>query len=245
MSTVLEVTNLTAGYGKIVAVDNVSFGVKAGQTVTIIGPNGAGKTTSLNAVMGLQPAIGRIIFDGEDVSRLATEQRLYRGLCLVPEKRELFQSMSVEDNILLGGFVRRRDTGGNRKILAHVYERFPRLAERRHQIAGTLSGGERQMLTLARAIMSRPKLLMLDEPSLGLAPRIVETVFEIICDLSESGVAILVVEQNARAALAISDYGYVMETGSITLAGSSKELQQDPRILDAYLGARQHSHIAR
>lgn len=244
MSTILEVTSLTAGYGKIVAADNVSFRVGAGQTVTIIGPNGAGKTTSLNAVMGLQPAAGRIVFDGEDISRITTEQRLYRGLCLVPERRELFQSMSVEDNILLGGFVRRRDIAGNKKTLDGVYARFPRLAERRSQIAGTLSGGERQMLTLARAIMSRPKLLMLDEPSLGLAPRVVETVFEIIQDLNDSGVAILVVEQNARAALGISDYGYVMETGSITLSGSSKDLQHDPRILEAYLGARRHSHGA-
>jgi branched-chain amino acid transport system ATP-binding protein len=241
VSTILEVSNLTAGYGKIVAVDNVSFRVEAGQTVTIIGPNGAGKTTSLNAVMGLQASAGRVVFAGEDVSRMATELRLYRGLCLVPEKRELFQSMSVQDNILLGGFVRRRDIGGNKKTLASVYERFPRLAERRDQIAGTLSGGERQMLTLARALMSRPKLLMLDEPSLGLAPRIIETVFEIIRDLNDSGVAILVVEQNARAALGISDHGYVMETGSITLSGSSKELQNDPRILEAYLGARRHS----
>lgn len=238
MSALLSIRGLTAGYGKIAAVHGIDIDVEQGQTVTIIGPNGAGKSTTLNSVMGLHPAQGRVFFDGADVSKLSAEQRLTRGLCLVAENRELFASMSVEDNVLLGGFTRRHDKPAFHGSVAEVYELFPRLYERRTQLAGTLSGGERQMLTLARAMMSRPQLLMLDEPSLGLAPKVIETVFDIITILRQRGVAILLIEQNARAALEVADRGYVMEVGSITLAGSGAELRADPRVVDAYLGVR-------
>jgi branched-chain amino acid transport system ATP-binding protein len=238
MTALLEVSDLVAGYGKITAVRNVSLSIGTGQIVSVVGPNGAGKSTMLNALMGLHPARGDVLFGGEQIASLSTEARLDRGLCLVPETRELFGSMSVEDNLLLGRFSRRR-TG--RAALAAaldaVFTRFPRLRERREQVAGTLSGGERQMLAIGRALMSEPKLLMLDEPSLGLAPRIVEQMFEIITDLKLTNVAVLLIEQNARAALAISDYGYVLELGEVGLEGPSEILGTDDRVIATYLGA--------
>ena len=233
----LEVRSLSVRYGKVEAVHNVSLVAGEGRIVTVIGPNGAGKTTLLGAVMGLLPAQGEIRYLGEPLAGRSVEERVARGLVLVPEKRELFASMSVADNLALGAFARRRDgDAAVRRSLDEVYHRFPRLLERRTQLAGTLSGGERQMLALGRALMGRPKLLMLDEPSLGLAPLIVKQIFEIIVALKSTGVSILLVEQNARAALAISDHAYVMELGELTMSGPAHELAANPRVIESYLG---------
>jgi branched-chain amino acid transport system ATP-binding protein len=205
----------------------------------VIGPNGAGKSTLLNSLMGLLPSRGRIVFDGEPVGDLPLEVRVMRGLALVPERRELFGTMTVEDNLVLGGYRQmRRGVANWRDAIDRVYALFPRLHERRLQLAGTLSGGERQMLAVGRALMADPKLLMLDEPSLGLAPLVVREVFRTIERLRESGASILLIEQNARAALEVSDYGYVLETGALALQGPAAELARDPRVIDTYLGAR-------
>jgi len=233
----LELHEVSVFYGKVGAVHRVSVAVDEGRIVTVIGPNGAGKTTLLGAVMGLLPSHGGIRYAGADIARLSVEQRVARGLVLVPERRELFAGMSVADNLALGAFSRRRDVAGNRRALDDVYQRFPRLAERREQLAGTLSGGERQMLALGRALMARPRLLMLDEPSLGLAPLIVREIFAIVAKLRSAGVSILLVEQNARAALDVADYGYVLETGELAIHGGAKELAADPRVAATYLGA--------
>jgi branched-chain amino acid transport system ATP-binding protein len=214
----------------------VSLVIEPGQIVTIIGPNGAGKTTLLNAAIGLLRWRGRMSFDGVDLRRLDVEARIERGFCLVPETRELFGELSVADNLLLGGYSRRRDKAALKQTLADVYRRFPRLAERRGQRASTLSGGERQMLALGRALMSKPRLLMLDEPSLGLAPLIIREVFRIIASLRELGVSILLVEQNARAALQTADFGYVLETGEIVHSGAASDLMHDPKVAASYLG---------
>lgn len=231
----LDVARLSVSYGKVPALRGIALEVGAGTIATVIGPNGAGKTTLLGAIAGLLPSHGEIRCFGESVSRWSVEERVGHGLVLVPEKRELFGSMSVADNLLLGGFVHRRDKA-MAATLAEVYARFPRLAERRSQLAGTLSGGERQMLALGRALMARPRLLLLDEPSLGLAPQIVREIFSIISALRASGVAILLVEQNARAALQVADYGYVFETGECVLEGSAAELADHPRVIASYLG---------
>lgn len=230
----LSVRNLSVSYGPVEAVSDVSLEVRAGEIVTVIGPNGAGKSTLLNAAMGLLPARGTVAFEGRDISRAMTEERVADGLCLVAERRELFGSMSVGDNLTLGAF--RRGRAEAAETMAEVFDRFPRLKERRHQLAATLSGGERQMLAMGRALMSRPRLLMLDEPSLGLAPRIVGEIFAIIAALRATGVAILLVEQNARAALNAADRAYVMEIGKIGLSGSAADLARDPRIVESYLG---------
>ena len=237
-SVILEVRDLTVAYGKVEALHKVSLTIRRGEIVTVIGPNGAGKTTLLAALMGLLPAGGEVVYMGHSKSREREVEYLVRhGMTLVPEKRELFAEMSVEDNLLLGAFDRYR-TGHRDQMetMDEVFELFPRLEERRTQLAGTLSGGERQMLAMGRALMAKPKLLMLDEPSLGLAPLIIKEIFRIISELKETGVAILLVEQNARAALQIADYGYVLETGEVSLAGPSKELAADQRVIDAYLG---------
>jgi branched-chain amino acid transport system ATP-binding protein len=237
MSALLQVKTLSVRYGKVEAVHNVSVEAGEGRIVTVIGPNGAGKTTLLAAIMGLMPSSGEILYEGESLAGAPVEARVVRGLTLVPEKRELFASMSVADNLELGAFARRRDgDAANRRTLDEVYQRFPRLADRRKQLAGTLSGGERQMLALGRALMGRPKLLMLDEPSLGLAPLIVREIFSIIVGLRQSGVSILLVEQNARAALQVSDDAYVLETGDVVLAGPSAELAANPKVAATYLG---------
>jgi len=237
VSALLDVEHLSVRYGKVEAVHGVSIAAGEGRIVTVIGPNGAGKTTLLAAIMGLMPSEGAIVYQGESLAGLPVEARVARGLVLVPEKRELFASMSVADNLELGAFARRRDGEvATRRALDEVYQRFPRLADRRKQLAGTLSGGERQMLALGRALMGRPKLLMLDEPSLGLAPLIVREIFSIIVGLRESGVSILLVEQNARAALQVSDEAYVLETGELVLAGPSAELAANPRVAATYLG---------
>ncbi|NVN85425.1 MAG: ABC transporter ATP-binding protein [Rhodopseudomonas sp.] len=230
----LDVRGLSVAYGRAEVVHDVSIAVTQGALVTVIGANGAGKTTLLNAIMGLLKARGRIEFRGADVSSVALESRVKAGLCLVPERRELFADMPVEDNLLLGGF--RRTRAERSQTIEQIYARLPRLKERREQLAGTLSGGERQMLAMGRALMARPTLLMLDEPSLGLAPRIVRDVFHILTDLRQTGVSILLVEQNARAALEVADYAYVMELGAITKQGSPTDIAQDPRLVESYLG---------
>ena len=237
MSALLEIRDLHVAYGKVEAVHGVSLVVDAARIVTVIGPNGAGKTTLLAAIMGLLPSRGEIRYDGAPLAAGDVEQRVARGVALVPEKRELFASMSVADNLELGGFQRYRAGDRTRAAsLADIYDRFPRLAERRAQLAGTLSGGERQMLALGRALMAKPRLLMLDEPSLGLAPLIVKEIFSIIAALKAGGVSILLVEQNARAALQISDYGYVLETGDLAVEGPSASLAVDARVAATYLG---------
>src|SRR5215471_397255 len=227
MSALLEVHDLHVAYGKVEAVHGVSLSVEAGSIVTVIGPNGAGKTTLL----------GEIAYAGVSVSRMSVEQRVARGLCLVPEGRELFAAMSVADNLALGSFQRRGARDGSiERTRDEVYQRFPRLAERQAQFAGTLSGGERQMLALGRALMAQPKLLLLDEPSLGLAPLVVREIFNIIASLRASGVAILLVEQNARAALQVADYGYVLEMGEVAAKGDCGALLRDARVTATYLG---------
>lgn len=239
MSTpLLQVSDLHAGYGKAEVLRGLSIEVAERGVATVIGPNGAGKSTLLNALMGLLPMRGSMTFAGQDLSRLTLEERVMAGIALVPEKRELFGTMSVEDNLVLGGW-RPRSLGDAhwRRGIDSVFARFPRLAERRTQAAGTLSGGERQMLAIGRALMSQPKLLMLDEPSLGLAPLIVRGIFAIIEQLREEGTSILLVEQNARAALEVADYGYVLETGDLALSGPASDLAGDPRVIDTYLGS--------
>ncbi|NRF70693.1 ABC transporter ATP-binding protein [Aquincola sp. S2] len=237
-SPLLSVGDLHAGYGRAEVLTGLNFEVPQGQVVTIIGPNGAGKSTTLNALMAMLPSRGRIVFDGHDLSDMSLEERVMFGLALVPEKRELFGTMPVEDNLVLGGYrAMKQRVPGWRNELERVYTLFPRLKERRAQLAGTLSGGERQMLAVGRALMSKPKLLMLDEPSLGLAPLIVREVFHIIERLRGEGVSILLIEQNARAALDVADHGYVLETGSFALHGPARQLAGDPRVIDTYLGA--------
>ena len=237
MAAQLTVEHVSIRYGKVEAVHDVSLAVEAGQIVTVIGPNGAGKTTLLSAVMGLLPFAGEIRFEGRSLARSSIEERVAGGLCLVPERRELFAEMSVGDNLELGAFCRyRRRDPTIRGSLDEVYALFPRLAERRAQLAGTLSGGERQMLALGRALMSKPRLLMLDEPSLGLAPLVVREIFHVITALQASGVSILLVEQNARAALQVADTGYVLETGELVLSGASVDLQHNARVAQSYLG---------
>jgi len=235
---VLEVSDLCVSYGKVEALHHVSLKVRPGEIVTVIGPNGAGKTTLLSALMGVLPVSrGEVRYQGELQRHIDIEQMVARGMTLVPEKRELFGEMSVADNLLLGAFMRRRLGFRDEQVtLERVYSIFPRLKERHQQMAGTLSGGERQMLAVGRALMAQPEILMLDEPSLGLAPLIVREIFRVIADLRKSGVAILLVEQNARAALQVADYGYVLETGEIALQGSSDLLEDDPKVVECYLG---------
>ena len=239
MSTpLLTVQGLRAGYGKAEVLHGVDLEAGAGSVITVIGPNGAGKSTLLNALMGILPTRGLIAYQGQPIGALPLEERVMLGMALVPERRELFGSMSVEDNLVLGAFrqVRLRNRQW-RDQLEVVYTLFPRLKERRVQEAGTLSGGERQMLAVGRALMSRPTLLMLDEPSLGLAPLIVRDIFRTIDGLRKTGVTILLVEQNARAALQVADYGYVLEMGELGLHGPADTLASDPRVIDTYLGA--------
>jgi branched-chain amino acid transport system ATP-binding protein len=234
----LDVADATISYGKVEAVRSASLHVDQGEIVTIIGANGAGKTTLLNAVIGLLPASGRFAFAEKNIAALEIEDRVALGLTLVPERRELFGAMPVEDNLLLGAF--RLGHKAARDGIGRVYALFPRLQERRQQLAATLSGGEQQMLAIGRALMGAPKLLMLDEPSLGLAPLIVADIFRIIAELKQSGVSILLVEQNAKAALKIADRAYVMELGSFVLDGDANSVASDPRVIASYLGLPMH-----
>jgi branched-chain amino acid transport system ATP-binding protein len=239
----LQVRDLHAGYGRAEVLTGLHFQLQKGQVVTVIGPNGAGKSTTLNALMGVMPSRGQIFFDGQDLADTSLEERVMMGMALVPEKRELFSTMSVEDNLILGGYRSMTLKVPNwQRAIERVFELFPRLQERRAQMAGTLSGGERQMLAVGRALMSEPKLLMLDEPSLGLAPLIVREIFNIIERLRQQGTSILLIEQNARAALEVADHGYVLETGSIALEGPAQQLATDPRVIETYLGAAASKH---
>lgn len=236
MSALLQVRDLHVAYGQVEAVRGVSLSVPEGHISSVIGPNGAGKTTLLCALMGLLPARGDVYFDGIDLRRFDVEARLELGLCLVPEQRELFGDMTVLDNLILGAHARKLSRSVLRMRLEEAYARFPRLAERRRQRADTLSGGERQMLALSRALMSRPRLLMLDEPSLGLAPLIVREILAEIGRLRGDGLSVLLVEQNARAALRVSSDGYVLENGCVVLSGSADQLSSDARVQRIYLG---------
>ena len=238
VKSILEVEDLCVSYGKVEALHHASIRVGEGQIVTVIGPNGAGKTTMLSSIMGLLPRTrGMMRFQGCELGDIEVEQMVALGINLVPESRALFGDMSVEDNLLLGAFMRHRmGHRDHEQTMAEVFRIFPRLKERRAQHAGTLSGGERQMLAVARALMAKPKLLMLDEPSLGLAPLIVREIFRVIADLKRTGVSILLIEQNARAALQVADYAYVLETGEIALEGPSDKLIDDPKVIESYLG---------
>lgn len=238
---VLEIADLHAAYGKVEVLHGLNLRAMPGEIVTMIGPNGAGKSTLLNAIGGALPigasARGKLLFNGQDIAAMPIDHRVALGLCLVPERRELFGSMSVLDNLVLGSW--RRYKLGERDHadqLQPVFDLFPRLAERRAQIASTLSGGERQMLAIGRALMAQPRVLLLDEPSLGLAPLIVKEIFHIIRRLKETGVTIVLVEQNARAALQVADQAYVLETGSVMLEGPARDLVHDPRVVETYLG---------
>ena len=236
--TLLRVRGLHAGYGRAEVLHGLDITADEGQVITVIGPNGAGKSTLLNALMGALPSRGTVEYQGESVALLSLEERVWRGMALVPETRALFATMSVEDNLLLGAWRRFRvGVKDSDQELNSVYMLFPRLRERRTQLAGTLSGGERQMLAVGRALMGKPSLLMLDEPSLGLAPLVVRSIFATIAALRSTGVTILLVEQNARAALEVADYGYVLEMGEVAVQGPAEELARDPRVIETYLGA--------
>jgi branched-chain amino acid transport system ATP-binding protein len=242
MSTLLAVSDVHISYGKVEAVRGVSLDVADNEIVTIIGANGAGKTTLLNAVMGVLPLKGVAAFAGADMAPLDIEDRVAAGLSLVPEHRELFGTMNVEDNLQLGAFRIAKATAA--RSLERVYALFPRLKERRKQLAGTLSGGEQQMLAMGRALMGAPKLLMLDEPSLGLAPIIVADIFRTIGELRASGVSVLLVEQNAQAALQVADRAYVMELGEFILHGSARDIASNQRVAASYLGFQHEGESA-
>lgn len=233
-NNILSVRDLNVSYGRAKTLHDVAIDVPRGSIVTVIGANGAGKTTLVNSIMGIKRGEGSITLDGANISTTPLERRVEAGLCLVSERRELFASLTVEDNLRLGAF--RRPRGERAGRLEEIYQRFPRLKERVKQQAGTLSGGERQMLAMGRALMAKPKVLMLDEPSLGLAPRIVREVFKILVELRSTNISILLIEQNARAALQIADNAYVMELGLITAQGTASEISSNPRLVESYLG---------
>ena len=235
MGTILKVDNINVYYGAIHAIKGISFEVNEGEIVTLIGANGAGKSTTLQTVSGLlRSRTGSIEFNGENISHVPAHKLVYKGLAQVPEGRRIFLQMSVEENLEMGALTQKN--AGIDEDLESVYEQFPRLRERKKQIAGTLSGGEQQMLAMGRALMSHPKLLMLDEPSMGLAPILVEQTFDIIRQLHKNGTTILLVEQNAQMALSVADRAYVLETGKITLSGTGKELAESDEVRKAYLG---------
>lgn len=234
--TILEIEGLHVYYGNIHAVKGINIKVPEGEIVTLIGANGAGKTTTLSTIAGLVKARrGKILFEGEDITNKSAHQIVERGIALVPEGRRIFPNLTVYENLMMGAF-NRKDEEGVKKDLEWVFELFPRLKERLSQKGGTLSGGEQQMLAISRALMSKPKLLMMDEPSLGLAPLLVKEVFEVIKVINSQGTSILLVEQNALAALKASNYGYVIETGNIRLEGPSQELLNNEEVKNAYLG---------
>ena len=234
----LELRGLTAGYGRITGIDNVDLTVRQGELVALLGANGAGKSTFLRAVSGLiKPWSGRVLLHGVDVTGRRSDQLVAGGLAHVPEGRRILATLTVEENLRLGAFARRKK-GTVEEDLDGVLTRFGRLRERRQQKAGTLSGGEQQMLAIGRALMSRPRILLLDEPSLGLSPRLISEVFELIATLSAEGLTVVVVEQNVRQALGAADRGYLLTTGSITLSGTAAQLLADPAVMDSYLGGR-------
>ncbi len=236
--SLLKVTDLRVSYGGIEALRGISFDVEQGQIVTLIGANGAGKSTTLRAIAGLvKPAGGSIVFEGRDITTMDPQKVVASGIAMVPEGRRVFDNLTVHENLRIGAYLRKDETS-IREDIDRVYELFPRLRERHWQLAGTLSGGEQQMLAVGRAMMTRPKLLMMDEPSLGLAPLIVKDIFAIIRRLSDSGITILLIEQNANAALRCANVGYVLETGNITMSGTGSQLLSDQRVRDAYLGTR-------
>ena len=234
----LEIRDLCVSYGGIRALKGISLSVEEGQIVTLIGANGAGKSTTLRAISGLQkPQSGSILYGGEELTGLPAKEIVRRGIIHVPEGRRVFPDMTVAENLKIGAFLR-RDSAGIASDMDYVYTLFPRLKERSWQLAGTLSGGEQQMLAVGRALMSRPKVLMMDEPSLGLAPLIVRDIFSIIRRVNEDGITVLLIEQNANAALRIADYGYVLETGTISLTGTGEELLRNSSVREAYLGKK-------
>lgn len=235
MSDLLTVTGLSVHYGGIQAVRDVSFSVKAGEQATLIGANGAGKSSTVRAITGLEPFSGEIIFNGQPVRRRKAESLLREGLVMVPEGRGIFTRMTVLENLQMGAWLR-RDSAAVRQEMDEIFANFPRLAERQHQLAGLLSGGEQQLLALNRALLSQPRLLILDEPSMGLAPLMVENVFRVIATLRQRGVALLLIEQNARLALEATDSAWVMDSGSIVERGASQALLADDRIAQIYLG---------
>lgn len=234
---ILEVKDLEVSYGKIKAIKGISMHVNQGEVVVLVGANGAGKTTLLKTISGLlSPASGYILFEGSDLTKIAPHQRVIQGICQAPEGRGIFPGMSVEENLRIGKYGRVTAKSEMESDLDKVFELFPRLKDRQNQLGGTLSGGEQQMLSIGRALMSRPKMLLLDEPSMGLAPKFIATIFEIIEQIKSQGVTILLVEQNAAKALKIADRAYVLETGSITKEGSGSSLLKDPVVRAAYLG---------
>ncbi|CAG2157699.1 High-affinity branched-chain amino acid transport ATP-binding protein LivF [Cupriavidus yeoncheonensis] len=232
----LEIENIVCRYGKVEAIKGISLQVRKSELVTLIGANGAGKTSTLKAISGLLPPVsGRIRFNGEDITRATPQRILSMGLAHCPEGRRVFAQMTIQENLEMGCY-RRRDKAGIAADMGKMFDNFPKLAERRHQMAGTLSGGEQQMLAIGRALMSRPKLVLFDEPSLGLAPNIVERTFEIIKRVQHDGTTVLMVEQNAYAALDMCDRAYLFESGSLALEGSGKDMIDDPHVRKAYLG---------
>ena len=234
--SLLEVKDLVVSYGGIEALKGISFSVDEGQIVTLIGANGAGKSTTLRAITGIVPVkSGTILYNGEDITGMDTQKVVERGIALVPEGRRVFANLTVLENLKIGAYLR-KDTAQIQKDIEYIYKLFPRLEERSWQLAGTLSGGEQQMLAVGRAMMTRPKLIMMDEPSLGLAPLVVNDIFHIIRQLSAEGITILLIEQNANAALHAAHYGYVLETGMMTLSGTGEELLSSKSIQEAYLG---------
>jgi branched-chain amino acid transport system ATP-binding protein len=234
--TLLQLENIVLSYGKIEALHGLSLSVAQGEVVALIGANGAGKTSTMRAISGVRGlSSGRIVFDGEDVTRLRADQRMRKGLCLAPEGRGIFPGMTVNENLDMGAYTR-KDKAGIAEDFDRVFGLFPRLLERRKQVAGTMSGGEQQMLAIGRALMSRPRLLLLDEPSMGLAPMLIQQIFSIISEINEQGTTVLVVEQNAKQALSLAHRAYVLETGTIVKSGSGDDLLGDPSIREAYLG---------
>ena len=236
--SLLKVTDLKVSYGGIDALRGISFDVEEGEIVTLIGANGAGKSTTLRTICGLvRPSAGRIVYDGRDITSQSTQRIVSEGIALVPEGRRVFDNLTVKENLLIGAYLR-KDKESIQADVEHVYELFPRLKEREWQSAGTLSGGEQQMLAVGRAMMTRPRILMMDEPSLGLAPLIVKDIVSIIRALNETGMTILLIEQNANAALRCAHHAYVLETGRITMSGTGASLLADQRVQDAYLGTK-------
>ena len=233
----LKIENVVAGYGHITALKSINLEVPQGSIVSLIGANGAGKSTTMRSIMGLvKPTEGRITFEGKDITSMKTHDIVKSGISLVPEGRQILQDMSVYENLEMGAYIR-KDAEINDDI-KKVFKRFPILDERSYQLGGTLSGGQQQMLAIGRALMARPKLLLLDEPSMGLAPLVVNEIFEVIKEISAEGTTVLLVEQNVRQALKIADYAYVLETGKIVLSGPAEEIRDDPRVMEAYLGGK-------